>query len=389
MKMNNPEIEEASRRGIRVLSYPQALSELASQSYSVAVAGTHGKTSLASMIDYLCEHSDLSSAAVYGSFLPGRRPEARLQMPLDLFCFEACEYDRHLLVYHPDAAVLTNISYEHPDIYHDIDDIKQLFRAFLLQIKPAGTIIYCADDRHTAEVVRQVLSMREDITPVAYGLKAEGPYKIIDVQTGIGETRCLTTSLEYALCLPGRHMALNMAGAIAAVEALCPSFRPDAKIIAGYPGVARRSELIGSASGIRVVDDYAHHPEEIRATLEALQTFYQPERIIVDFVPHTLSRTEALFNEFIEAFSDFCDTVIIHPVYRAAREQETEGAEHIGLSRKLVSCIGGAVYAEDGAQSLDHALSLLTEGDLFVTMGAGNNRSTGRKLLALLQRGNR
>jgi UDP-N-acetylmuramate--alanine ligase len=144
-----------------------------------------------------------------------------------------------------------------------------------------------------------------------------------------------------------------MVGAIAAVEVLCPSLRLDSQIIAGYPGVVRRSEFIGSAAGIRIVDDYAHHPEEIRATLEALRDFYQPGRIIVDFIPHTLSRTEALFNGFIEAFSDVCDTVMIHPVYRAAREVEGESAGHIELSRKLVSCIGTAVFVEDEMQSLE------------------------------------
>jgi UDP-N-acetylmuramate--alanine ligase len=388
LKTENPEIQEAGRRSIRVLSYPQALSELASQTYSVAVAGTHGKTSVSSMIDYLSSCSDLSCASVYGSFLSGRRVETQLQRPLDLLCFEACEYDRHLLAYHPDAAVLTNISYEHPDIYHDIEEIKQLFKEFLLQIKPAGILIYCADDLHTVEVVHQVLSMREDITAIAYGLKAGGKYAISEIRTGPGETRCRTGFLEFPLLLPGRHMALNMVGAIAAVEALCPSLKLDAQIIAGYPGVVRRSEFIGSAAGIRVVDDYAHHPEEIQATLEALREFYQPGRIFVDFIPHTLSRTEALFNGFIEAFSAACDTVLIHPVYRAAREQEVESAEHIELSRKLASCIGTAVFVEDQMQSLNHAMSLLTEGDLFVTMGAGNNRSTGKKLLELLQRGN-
>lgn len=388
LKSENPEIQEAGRRNIRVLSYPQALSELASQTYSVAVAGTHGKTSVSSMIDFLSSFSDLSCASVYGSFLSRRRAETQMHRPLDLLCFEACEYDRHLLAYHPDAAVLTNISYEHPDIYHDIEEIKQLFKGFLLQIKPHGMLIYCADDLHTVEVVHQVLSIREDITALAYGLKADRPYAISEIRTSPGETRCRTSFLDFSLSLPGRHMALNMVGAVAAVEALCPSLRLDSQIIAGYPGVVRRSEFIGSAAGIRVVDDYAHHPEEIRATLEALQEFYQPGRIIVDFIPHTLSRTEALFNGFIEAFSDVCDSVMIHPVYRAAREQERDSTEHIELSRKLVSCIGTAVFVEDEMQSLDHAMSLLTEGDLFVTMGAGNNRSTGNKLLELLQRGN-
>jgi UDP-N-acetylmuramate--alanine ligase len=379
---SNVEVNEALRRGIRLLDYSSALAEFSSHMRTIAVAGTHGKSSICSMIEHLMESAPAHTCSVYGSALLKQESSSGKSGPPSILCIEACEYQKHLLGYHPEVAVLSNIAYEHPDVFSSTEELINLFTDFVMQVKPEGTLIYCADDPHAEDVALEIRSQRPDIRLIGYGKRATGPYRTSGVETGAGVTRFKLGSAEFGFHIPGEHMVLNMAAASAAVGAVGFPDLITSDRVSRYPGLIRRSELMGRSSGVTVVDDYAHHPDEISVTIEALQNFYQPKRIILDFVPHTISRTRILFDQFTQALQ--ADLVFIHPVYLSAREQAAGTSAAVKLSRELSDRVEKAVFVESDREAVRRATELLTEGDLFVTMGAGNNRAIGKRVLQAL-----
>jgi UDP-N-acetylmuramate--alanine ligase len=277
--------------------------------------------------------------------------------------------------------------------------------SYVRLLPPGGTLIYAADQAGARAVAERSGSQRPDLRLVPYGEAAEGAFRLLDVESARGRTQFRLQGLEgqFSVPLPGRHMAWNAAAALAlAGELLAAEGRamgPDELeaargALAGFRGTRRRSERIGEAGGVLFLDDYGHHPTEIRTTLEGFKSFYPGRRLVVDFMPHTYSRTRALLPQFAECFAP-ADLVVLHRIYASARESMGEAGAGRGetryprmdgrtLFREVSSRHPAVLYYEEPLEAVEELAGKLRPGDLFVTMGAGDNWKLGRALLARL-----
>jgi UDP-N-acetylmuramate--alanine ligase len=407
---DHPQIQAAARSGIPVTSYPEFLGRLSSSCrVSCCISGTHGKTTTSALIEHLLAELSLPHIAVYGSFPPAGNAQ-RCLTPLSAMeagVFEACEYRRHFLVFRPHILVITSVEFDHPDSYADQEEVLSAFITFAGQTAPGGTLIYCADDPGAAAAAEAVSRLRPDIRRIPYGITAEGPFAVTaaePAQPGISFTLACAQE-RIRLPIPGRHSALNGAAASAAAAAVRQLFREnptgtedlgkDAEAAAAaasrafprFGGLLRRSEVLGSAGGVLVMDDYAHHPTEIRAVLQGLKESWPERRITADFMPHTFSRTEALFDAFSRAFAA-AQRVLLHPIYPSAREQGNE-QEAEALGRRLADAVAGGMYVPDDRSAAEAACRNLKAGDIFITLGAGSNRVTAELVLQRLEEAER
>ncbi len=384
---NNEELAQALKRGLQVMTYVDVLAELSAQYPTCAVAGTHGKSSTSAMADHLMQALGIPHLSIYGTALQERGPVSSLpggQLPLFI---EACEYRDHFLAYSPEVIILTSMSLDHPDHFGSMEAVRSSFRRFLGRLAPGGAVVYACEDPEVDALVRAFISGRPDVKAVPYGVGAVGDCGISGIRQSTGKVTAEMAGVQIALRVPGAHMVRNMAAAAAAVSIMTGTalgtVLPHTE---GYPGCLRRSELIGTAGGVTIVDDYGHHPEEISATLGALREFYQPNRLVVDFIPHTISRTQALFAEFADAFG-VADEVYIHPVWTTVREADSDSGSAQRWSRTLAGAVGGGRFLGTGEADLREIRSRLQPGDLFITMGAGNNRFIGEYLLDTMTEG--
>ena len=222
--------------------------------------------------------------------------------------------------------MLTSVESDHQDFYPDYNSIRDAFVLFVLSLPEKGELIYCHDDDGAREVAQLAANRRPDIVMVPYGETADGPWKLHygNAEAGVNLFHVDAYNQEFRLAIPGRHLALDAVAALALVSRLKNTHNREdisalAASLAGFRGSRRRSEIIGERSGILVMDDYAHHPTAIVATLRGLKSFHPDRRLVVDFMPHTYSRTSALFNDFTRAFTD-ADVLILHDIYASARE---------------------------------------------------------------------
>lgn len=388
----HPQLIRAGKLGIRTLSYNEMLGELSRSSRCCAVSGAHGKTTTSALVEYLLDCAGVQTFSVYGSRIlkTGGEIKHGLDLSDEMMVVEACEYQDHFLLLHPDIALITNIDWDHPDWFADREAVEKSFLRFAGRISSGGSLLYCADDEAACRVAAQCSEKRNDIHLIPYGEKAEG---LLKVTFGGGEeaNRFQLGGRELAIPLPGFHMVLDAVGAIGAAALLITEEGSDfawslasvidtaAAVLPHFPGLAKRAERVGEAGGILVLDDYAHHPQEIRATITGLRGWYRGRRIVLSFMAHTYSRTEAFLDDFIEALSH-ADAVLIHPVFPSVRETQRRDS---GL---LAERIAGAVFVESDEEAAEAAVKILLPGDLFVTMGAGSNRRTGELVLRRLRR---
>jgi UDP-N-acetylmuramate--alanine ligase len=391
------ELRAALARGLPVLSYPQALGRLSAAADSSGVAGTHGKTTTTALAGTLAESLGLPVTVLVGSEVAGFGGCSTLVRGERFFIAETCEYRRHFLNFRPRRLIITSVEADHLDYFRDLQDVLEAFASYVQLLPPGGTLIYAADQAGAREVAERSAAQRPDLRLLPYGESAPGAFGLRQVQSAPGRTSFRLAGLqgEFSLPLPGRHMAWNAAAALAlAGELLAAEGRalgPDEleaarAALAGFRGTRRRSEPVGEAGGVLFLDDYGHHPTEIRATLEGCRSFYPGRRLVVDFMPHTYSRTRALLPQFAECFGA-ADLVFLHRVYASARESAQEpGGEDLGRSLfREVSARHPAVrYHEQPLQAVGAIAGELEPGDLFVTMGAGDNWKLGRALLARL-----
>jgi len=307
------------------------------------------------------------------------------------FVAETCEYRRHFLHFRPRRAVVTGVEADHLDYYRSLEDVLQAFASYVRLLPEGGTLILNQDDEGAREVARRLRKTRVDLRLVPYGTGAEGPFRITTIECAAGETRFRLDGFAeaFVLKLPGRHMAANAAAAIAlAVSLLAAEGRETGageaaslrEALAAFRGSRRRSEVVGEAGGVLFVDDYGHHPTEIRATLEGLRSFYPDRRLLLDFMPHTYSRTQALLKQFGGCFEQ-ADEVILHRIYASARERAGT-VDGRTLFREVARHHPSVRYFEDPLEAVGPLSGELRPGDLFVTMGAGDNWRVGRELLA-------
>jgi len=387
------ELRAALQRGLPVLSYPEALGRLSAAADAAGIAGTHGKTTTTALAGVLLDALGLPATVLAGSEVIDFGGRSTLLRGERYFVAETCEYRRHFLNFRPRRVVITNVEADHLDYFRDLEDVLAAFTSYARLLPPQGALIYCADDPGARSVAERIRADRSDVRLVPYGETAEGPYRVKELASADGRTTFRLEGLagEFTLRQPGRHLALNAAAALAlAADLLAGEQRAlggrDLErvraALAGFRGSRRRSEVVGEAGSVLFIDDYAHHPTEIRATLEGLKSFYPGRRLVVDFMPHTFSRTRALLPEFAGCFAA-ADEVILHRVYASAREQDDGGGADGGTLYRAVAARHPAVrYFEEPLAAVDELSSGLRAGDLFVTMGAGDNWKVGRALLA-------
>jgi len=375
----HPELQRARDLGIPVIRRAEALGEAVSGGDLIAIGGTHGKTTTTVMTTEALEAAGAQPTGIVGGRVGAWGGNLRYGSD-GLFVVEADEYDRSFLALTPTVAVITNVEADHLDIYADLADIYRTFEQFAA---PARTIVLCADDRganrlptpSSAEVIRYGLHSL-DARLRAVDVRTEGGGSLFEVEF---DDEMLG---EVELSVPGVHNVLNALAAIASGLTLGLTLGAMRPGLASFRGVERRFQRLGAARGVDVVDDYAHHPTEIRATLAAARTAFPGRRIVAAFQPHLYSRTRDFAREFGEALAA-ADSVYVADIY-PAREQPIPGvtAELIVDSTREA---GGSVAWQGERASLSNELARTVRGgDVVLTIGAGDITKTGPELLRAL-----
>ncbi len=384
---DNPELQEARERGLPIWHRSELLADLLNERYGIAVAGTHGKTTTTTMIALLLEQGGLDPTAVIGGVVASFNGNARLGKSRYLVA-EACESDHSFVRYYPRIAVVTNLEPDHLEHYQgDFSRLREAYDAFLENLHPDGCAVICLDDPYLCK-----LAPRLDRKVVTYGLEGAAESKADYTGCRVNLDGWQSTFVLYyhgrpvtseiTLPVPGRHNVSNAVGALAVAAQLGLDLEQCAAALRNFRGAGRRFEIIGEAGGVTVVDDYAHHPTEVRVTLEAARA--SGRRICCIFQPHRFTRTKYFFEEFAHAFDD-ADLVLLHRIYSAG-EKPIEGISSEALARRINEARGIPVYARDSMDELVHmAVDFVRPGDMILTMGAGDISRLAYTLLEHLQ----
>ena len=393
---NNPEVLEAHARKIPVIQRAEMLAELMRLKYGIAIAGMHGKTTTTSMVAAVLAAGGLDPTVVVGGRVDALGSNARLGTTQYLVA-EADESDRSFLKLSPILAVVTNLDREHMDCYHDMADVERAFLDFMDRVPFYGAITACIDN-----VLLKGILPRVRRRVFTYGVAADADYRLElgdfgKVQGPPGQTRSDQLGHEstysrfqvhtaagtlgpFELHVPGRHNVLNATAAVAIGRQLGMPPEKIAEGLANFRGVDRRFQQRGTARGVAVVDDYGHHPTEIRATLAAARECSRG-RVHVVFQPHRYSRTADLMDEFSIAFSG-ADTVIVLPIY-AASEEPIPGVTAELLAERIQA--SRVEFAPDFAAAAGAIAGVTREGDLILTLGAGSVSQLAPQILAALE----
>ncbi len=380
----NPEVAAARAADIPIISRAEMLGRLMDRyARSVAVSGTHGKTTTTGMTACILEDGGLDPTVLIGGDLPRYGGNARVGAS-DVFLAEACEAYDSFLDLNPQVAVITNIEADHLDYYGDLENVLRSFRRFLSQVSDLAVV--CGDD---GNVLRLLSGLKDGPDVLTYGFSEGVALRALDVALdGPRPSYTVTRRGEplgrVTLSVPGRHNALNSLAAVAVGLHFGLPFARIAAGLASFTGTGRRFERLGeTADGVLVVDDYAHHPTEIRATLAAARRAYPDRRIVAVFQPHLPSRTLDFKMEFAESFSD-ADAVVLTDIY-LAREKPLEGVTGAGLAALTADRRGAGHVAYVGDKALLPARlsEMLRPGDLLLTLGAGDIRAAAEGYLNL------
>ena len=376
----NPEVVEAQARKIPVIQRAEMLAELMRLKYGIAIAGMHGKTTTTSMVASVLSAGGLDPTVVVGGRVDALGSNARLGTTQYLVA-EADESDRSFLKLSPILAVVTNLDREHMDCYSDMHDVEESFLSFMDKVPFYGAVTACIDNPLLAAILPR--ARRRVFT---YGVNSHADYRLEFLEAGTGPfARFLVNTAAgplgpFELVVPGRHNVLNATAAVAIAHQLEVAPEKIAEGLNNFRGVDRRFQLRGEARGVTVVDDYGHHPTEIRATLAAARECGH-RRIHVVFQPHRYSRTLDLLEEFGSAFKD-ADTVVVLPIY-AASEEPIPGVTAERLAEKIV---GPQVqFAPDPASAIAAVVAQAGERDLILTLGAGSVSQLAPQILAALE----
>lgn len=408
----NPDLIEATRREVPCLLYTQALGAYSERAYSCGVCGVHGKTSTTGLVGTILKEIDLPSQVLAGSVINsfgGTCTYTSLAAGdgKSIFVAETCEYQRHFMSFCPQKIILTSVEPDHEDYYPTYEDIRQAFIDYICKLPQGGEVIYCADDKGACDTIGLVHEKRPDIVALPYGEKADGDFSVT-FGTVENERNSFTLGLftdkgEFALAMPGRHEVLDAAAAVALVCRLLVTagknpidyYENIKRGLLNFSGGKRRSEIVGrftnkNGADVIVLDDYGHHPTAVKTTLEGYREFYKGRKIIVDFMSHTYSRTQALLPEFAKCFTA-ADEVILHKIYSSARENPADFDITGRTLYEAVLATGqkNVHYYEEILDAADFAKAELEkplgpeypDGYLFITMGAGDNWKLGKEIL--------
>ena len=376
---DNPEVQAAGHKSIPVIPRAEMLAELMRLKYSIAIAGAHGKTSTTSIVASVLARGGLDPTVVIGGKLKSIGSNAVLGEG-DFIVAEADESDGSFLKFSPTIAVVTNIDKEHLDFYRDLEEIKTVFLSFLDRIPFYGLAVLCLDNEPIQELIPR---LKKRYT--TYGMSSQADFQIRDVEFSQRKSRFKVYHRGQKmgvidLNLPGIHNVYNATASIAVGVELDVGFDQIRAALENVEGVQRRLEIKGEIDEITVIDDYGHHPTEIKVTLEAIEENWPDRRKVVVFQPHRYSRTRALFDEFSRAFYQ-SDVLVVMPIY-AASEKKIEGVS----SKKLCAEIKAhghkeVMYANGFKAALAYLKNNLRPGDVLLTLGAGDVWKVGTEIL--------
>lgn len=380
---DHPELRAAHERGIPVLKRAAALGALVNQGTVLAIAGTHGKTTTTAMTTAILVEAGLDPTGFVGGRVPGWESGLRAGSD-ELFVVEADEYDRSFLTLRPDVAVVTTVEADHLEIYGSFAAVEAAFREFVAPVPEDGRIISCADDAGARRLLEEVAGERGlgyGLSPAAtlraVGIERRGPGSRFTLEEG---GQALAT---IELGAPGLHNIRNALAAIAAARHVGAGLDAAARALADFGGVARRFQVLGEASGVVIVDDYAHHPTAVEATIEAAREAYPGRRLVVVFQPHLYTRTRDFVEEFGRSLIG-ADRVWVTDVF-PARERAIPGVDGALVARAAEAAgVRGVRYEPELEQLADALASSLRAGDVCVTMGAGDIDETAHGLFARL-----
>jgi len=382
VKTDNTEVVAAQEQGIPVIPRAEMLAELMRMKHGLAVAGSHGKTTTTSMLAHCVAAANLDPTVVVGGRLNSLGSNAKLGDG-DYLVAEADESDGSFLKLSPTVAVVTNIDREHMDHYGDFDALIAAFLDFINKVPFYGAAVICLDHPVIQRIIPHIHKRY-----ITYGLSSQAEVHAVDLHFSGGASKFTVMHHDrwlgkVELQMPGRHNVLNALAAVAASLEVDIPFKVIRRSLNEFDGVSRRFTVTGSAAGVTVIDDYGHHPVEIRATLQAAREGFG-RRVISVFQPHRYSRVEDLRDDFMSAFND-TDWLIVTDIY-AAGERPIEGITAESLFRGLREHgHKNAVYLPDRAEIVDHILEIVKKGDIVITLGAGDVNEVGEELLERLR----
>lgn len=373
----NPEVIEARKRGIPVIPRAQMLAELMRLRYGIAVAGSHGKTTTTSMVATVLSHGGLDPTIVVGGKVKTLGSNARLGKG-SFMVVEADESDGSFLLLSPVISVLTNIDEEHMDHYKDLPELIEAFTTFADKIPFYGISVFCADCPRVREIAKNF-----EKRSVTYGFHQQAELRAENVRisgftTGFEAVLNGSPLGRITLNVPGMHNAQNALAAVAVGMELGMSFEDIRDGLAEFSGIDRRLQIKGRGRDVIVLDDYAHHPNEIRATIKAVRDSGLG-RIVAIFQPHRYSRTKLLFDDFAEVLRDI-DVLYLMDIYPAG-EEPIEGVSSKLLYQSVKEKGHGNVFYSNGSENLvSSVLETIRPGDVVITLGAGNVWAVGEKI---------
>jgi len=377
--MKNPEAQWAKELGFKTMMHGQALGELMKGKVGISVAGCHGKTTTAALVASLLTHAGLKpSYAIGTSQINDLGPAGHFGKGKYLIA-EADEYvtcpetdsTPRFLWQNPKYIILTNIDYDHPDVFANLDEVISVYKKFVNNLPPNGILIACRDDKNVAKILPSV--GRPIIT---YGFSPAADYRIRKVYYGDNlsfmKIDYHNVELgEYMIKIPGRSNLLNALAASIVGHSIGISWMEIAQYLKRFTGTRRRFEKVGQYSGVSLYDDYAHHPNEIASTISAFRSWFPDRRLVVIFQPHTFSRTKALLSDFAKSLIK-ADIAIVVDIFPSAREEFDSSISSKILVAEASKYNKNVIYKEDKKQVLSYLADITSFNDLVVTMGAGD-----------------
>jgi UDP-N-acetylmuramate--alanine ligase len=375
----NPEVLEARRLGIPVMKRQEFLELLLQGLSCIAVAGTHGKTTTTAMIAWMMCALEQDPSFLIGGVSANLGVNARAGKGAH-FVIEADEYDGMFLGLQPQIAVITNIEHDHPDCYPTSESYLEAFAHFIRRLQPRGLLVASAEDPGVSDLLK-VLSQSPGVRIKTYSLEN------LDIQASeTGALETLVYGVHLSLQVPGIHNLRNALAALEVASELGLPLQQAAGALGVFRGTGRRFELRGEPAGVTVIDDYAHHPTEIRATLAAARLRYPGRRIWVVWQPHTYSRTRLLFQEFATAF-EYADFVLVTDIYAARESQPQDGFSASQVARAIAARASGEVfYLPALPQAQEFLIERLAPGDVLLVLSAGDADSISNAIISHFQR---
>ncbi|WP_018127247.1 UDP-N-acetylmuramate--L-alanine ligase [Balneola vulgaris] len=382
----NEETKAAIEQRIPTIKRAEMLAELMKMKFGIGVAGTHGKTTTTTMIGHVTQDGNYDPTIMVGGKVHSFDKTNAVVGKGDVIVVEADEFDRTFLRLTPSIAIITNIEAEHLDIYDDLDDVKQAFIDYANKVPFYGAVVVCLDDSNVRSILPQL-----ERRIISYGLTPQAQIRAVDIQMNkFTSTFTVMNDGEklgvITIKAPGDHNVKNALAAVATGIELNIDFKLIKKGLERYEGVFRRFQLKAEEQGVIVIDDYAHHPTEVQATLSAAHKGWPERRIVAVFQPHLYSRTQELYKEFGLSFFD-AEVMVVTDVY-PSREKPIEG-----VTGKLISDTAeqyghkNVVYVENKELVTDTLREIVQPGDIIITMGAGDIYKFGEAFVQELTTG--